>query len=320
MGVNVGVADPFVSGAQPGFEPQPDSPMLRALAGGECSGADPNCRKCFIDGASMDCHRVAHLLDIGAAQFETQATVRITYTSGRVETFTGWTALPPGLDITLGGSEAVVAGAVFGYWNGVRGFGFAAETAVGAVVASRLLGGDGGAGDLFRGFSSSFAPQKRSDLSGDKDLHPPNVEIKHEGLTECVKNYLSKFYDRKILDEVIIHRDELPAIVAGKDKTGAYTSNEYEIWFNKNQYSPNTKAGIALIGHELTHILQWRKYGAAFGVLYLGDSVKVGATTAIISPLATGDAAYKLNSYEMAATKKEKEILADLDKNGNPCP
>ena len=66
MGVNVGVADPFVSPNPAGFEPQPESPMLRSLSG-ECSGADPSCRKCTLDGASMDCHRVLRVMEMGAA-------------------------------------------------------------------------------------------------------------------------------------------------------------------------------------------------------------------------------------------------------------
>jgi hypothetical protein len=41
--------------------------MLRPLAGGECSGADPSCRKCTVDGASMDCHRVLRVMEMGAA-------------------------------------------------------------------------------------------------------------------------------------------------------------------------------------------------------------------------------------------------------------
>jgi hypothetical protein len=138
--------------------------------------------------------------------------------------------------------------------------------------------------------------------------------VTSEGLTPCVKQYLSKFFDKKLLDQINIHRDELPAIVPGKDDTAAYTASEYDIWFNKGQYSPNTTRGIARIGHEVEHAYQWRKYGGAFGLLYLGDSAAVFYITG------NPDLAYPLNRFELSAQKKEKQILDDINKNGNPCP
>ena len=155
--------------------------------------------------------------------------------------------------------------------------------------------------------------QERQDLKGDKNLKPPQINVTNEGLTPCVKQYLSKFFARKLLDQIIIHRDELPAIVPGKDDTAAYAANESEIWFNKGQYSPNTSRGIGRIGHEVEHAYQWNKY-SAFGLLYLGDSVGVFYATG------RTEFAYELNRFEISARKKEKQILDDIAKNGNPCP
>ncbi len=166
---------------------------------------------------------------------------------------------------------------------------------------------------IFRLPQNSFA-QKRSDTTGDKDLKPPQTNVTHEGLTPCVNDYLSKFFDRKLLDQIEVHRDQLPAIVPGKDDTAAYTASERDIWFNKGQYSPNTTTGIALIGHEVEHAHQWRKYGGAFGLLYLGDSA--GVFYASGNPAL----AYPMNRFEVSARKKEKQILDDMEKNGNPCP
>lgn len=134
-----------------------------------------------------------------------------------------------------------------------------------------------------------------------------------EGLTDCVKNYLSKFFDRKVLDSIRVDKDHLPFIAPSDAR--AFTNNGEVIAFNKGEYQPNTKRGIALIGHETVHIFQARKYGdATFGALYLGDSA------ALLYEFKNMDVAYLANRFEVEAFKKQREIEADLDKNGNPCP
>jgi hypothetical protein len=70
--------------------------------------------------------------------------------------------------------------------------------------------------------------------------------------------------------------------------------------------------GIALIGHEITHIFQARKYGdTAFDLSYLGDSAVQWIR---------GGNDYRDNRFEKEAFAKEDKIRADLDKHGNPCP
>ena len=158
LGANVGTEDPFLSAeGEAGYVPDAVMPRLGEVG---CSVANPTCTRCTLDGVGFDCERAFEMLERGAVTFESWATVRVTYRSGRVETYSDRSTLPPGLDIRFRGSEAVLAGAVFGYWNGVRGFGFAVSTAIGAVFASRMPGSEGRANDLFRGFSSSFAPQQ----------------------------------------------------------------------------------------------------------------------------------------------------------------
>jgi hypothetical protein len=66
-GVNVGVADPLVSPEPEGFAAQGGVAMLSALAEGGCSAGNPACRRCALDGFEMDCERVSHLIEIGAA-------------------------------------------------------------------------------------------------------------------------------------------------------------------------------------------------------------------------------------------------------------
>lgn len=59
---------------------------------------------------------------------------------------------------------------------------------------------------------------------------------------------------------------------------------------------------------------QWRKYGGAFALMYLGDSAGLLYVTGNPSIIYVG------NRFELAARKKEKQIWDDLIKNGNPCP
>jgi YD repeat-containing protein len=114
MGVNVGQSDPFIQPFDP--PPTPPEPGLLSLWGGESScGSNPNCTTCYLDGFQIGCAEAFHMLDIGAAEFHTQTTVNVTYTSGRTESFTGYTNLPPGLDIRFTGSRAVIAYAWFDY-------------------------------------------------------------------------------------------------------------------------------------------------------------------------------------------------------------
>ncbi|HBB87811.1 MAG TPA: hypothetical protein DC047_09370 [Blastocatellia bacterium] len=156
--------------------------------------------------------------------------------------------------------------------------------------------------------SGSIDPQQRQDLKGDKDIKPPDV--KTEFITPCVQQYLSKFFGGQSLGGIQIQRDYLPPI-APIDAL-AFTNTGDLISFNKGEYQPNTMDGIALIGHEITHNFQARKYGdARFGVSYLGDSA---------AQWARGRDAYLSNRFEKEAFAKEKEIRADLAKRGNPCP
>ena len=131
-----------------------------------------------------------------------------------------------------------------------------------------------------------------------------------EHLSDCVTQYLAKYFDKGVLKQITIRRDYLPPI-APKDAR-AFTPTGDQIFFNKNEYQPNTIDGIGLIGHEVAHIFQARKYGdAAFGLIYLGDSAAMW--------LMGGDA-YTDNAFEKAAFAKQDEILKDLYRNGNPCP
>ncbi len=157
-----------------------------------------------------------------------------------------------------------------------------------------------------------YTGQGRQELKGDKDLHPPNPNIKREYLTPCVQKYLSKFFGGTSLAGIEVVRG-LPAIAPSD--ADAFTNTGDQISFNEGKYQPNTKEGIALIGHEVTHIFQARKYGdQLFELFYLGDSA------GLLYLFQNMDMAYLGNRFEREAFMKQAEIEKNLAKNGNPCP
>ena len=154
-------------------------------------------------------------------------------------------------------------------------------------------------------------PQQRSDLKGASKV--PDINIKREYLTPCVQRYLSKFFGGQSLAGIEIQRDYLPPIAPNDAR--AFTNTGSLISFNKGEYQPNTKRGIELIGHEVAHNFQARKYGdAIFATLYLGDSA------ALLYQFKNLDMAYLGNRFEREAFALQAEIERDLAKNGNPCP
>src|SRR5207237_4837079 len=98
--------------------------------------------------------------------------------------------------------------------------------------------------------------------------------------------------------------DGLPWFVP-KDGTGAVTTSKGDIYYPEGEYNPYTIKGIAAIAHELVHIMQWRKYGDTFGVMYLsesaGQSYQNGAQWA-----------YWGNRFERPAYEKEREVASAL--------
>ncbi len=153
--------------------------------------------------------------------------------------------------------------------------------------------------------------QQRQDLKGATKV--PDINVKREYLTDCVQKYLAKFFGGQSLAGIVVKRDYLPPIAPNDAR--AFTNTGSLISFNKGEYQPNTKRGIELIGHEIAHIFQARKYGdAVFAALYLGDSA------ALLYQFKNLDMAYLGNRFEKEAFAKQAEIEKDLAKNGNPCP
>jgi YD repeat-containing protein len=131
MGVDVGFFDPFIEIIQP---PPPNEfgPIAPMLTGDQSGcGSNPNCTRCYLDGFEIGCAEAFHLMDIGAAEFHTSTTVYVTYTSGRTETYTGYTNLPPGSFFSFTGDYARAAAFVFNVVNLFTGnFNAAVHTAI----------------------------------------------------------------------------------------------------------------------------------------------------------------------------------------------
>ncbi len=57
------------------------------------------------------------------------------------------------------------------------------------------------------------------------------------------------------LGKVRVHRDEQSAALAGELGARAFTNRE-DIYFNRGEYNPDTRAGTHLLAHELAHVRQ----------------------------------------------------------------
>jgi hypothetical protein len=157
--------------------------------------------------------------------------------------------------------------------------------------------------------------QERQDLKGDRNRKVPSVQASSKGLSDCVKKWLSRFFDRTVLDQIRIHGDGLPPLIP-EEGTGAATTSNQDIYFPKGEYNPHTITGIATIGHEIEHIMQFRKYGDSFGLLYLAESASVGL---LVSP----SLVYWGNRFEVQARGREQEIvsyLTAMTDGKDPCP
>lgn len=173
---------------------------------------------------------------------------------------------------------------------------------------------------------------QRSEMSDDKrsiqEKRRREGSDKDPGLTDCTKNYLSKFYDRSLLD-TITWEHGIPWYVP-MDAAG-FTLGVH-IYFGEGQYDSQngiSNGEMELIGHEAAHVQQFRQNGEfSMAMKYLFESAKQGAkgfVEGLSSPVpglgvafATHDSYYG-NKYEIEAEAMEKKIRADMIKNGNPC-
>ncbi len=82
----------------------------------------------------------------------------------------------------------------------------------------------------------------------------------------------------KNFDNIRIHKDEQAANLSKQLNAVAFTAGS-DIYFNKNQYNPESYVGQKLIAHELTHTIQQNNNQSQNSVIQKKDNKKSGTTT-----------------------------------------
>ncbi len=162
--------------------------------------------------------------------------------------------------------------------------------------------------------------QDRSDLKIDRDVFKNKKPRTYPGLPDCVKNYLSKFFEKSLLDAITWDQG-VPFYVP--IDAAAFTLDDH-IYFGPGSYNPLNgiqEDEIILIAHEVTHSRQYRENGSLRQkARYLSESAAQGIVGTIEWNAGMGFAlSYYGNKYEKEAYDLDKKVRDDLIKNGNPC-
>jgi RHS repeat-associated protein len=112
-------------------------------------------------------------------------------------------------------------------------------------------------------------------------------------LTDCEKDKLKDYIPQEDLDNADITEGKVPWYTP-EDKIGITRGKK--IYFRAGAYNAATRGGIALLGHELVHVGQYR--AGMNWLKYLWASRR----------------GYDNNKYEIPADAKEQEILDDMAK------
>lgn len=122
-------------------------------------------------------------------------------------------------------------------------------------------------------------------------------------LPEDVCQILSKYFDEDVLREILIF-EGLPWYVS--PEADAYTDRN-RIYFRPGAFRPETLKGLALIGHEVAHVLQYAATGKwRFRKMYVADWMKK------YTRLRNSRLAYYEIEFEKAAREIEAQIYSDL--------
>ncbi len=122
-------------------------------------------------------------------------------------------------------------------------------------------------------------------------------------LPESAKKLLAPYFPGLDLDRISV-QEGIPWYVPMK--AVAYT-DRHKIYFAPGSYDPYSIEGIALIGHEIIHMLQYAEHGTwRFRYCYAKAWVLAFGRTRSFN------AAYCLNPFECAAREMEERIYRDL--------
>ena len=146
---------------------------------------------------------------------------------------------------------------------------------IGRVAAPSLVGGGAGGG---------------------VDGEGKDSEEKRE-LDSCEKSTLEPYIPKEDLDSAVLHDGKVPFYLA--NRFDAITRGNH-IYVRPNAYDPSVPAGLALLGHELEHVGQYRG----------------GMTVFSYWQSTLGPDGYDGSPYEIAAYATQLRIGNDLTKNG----
>jgi len=117
-------------------------------------------------------------------------------------------------------------------------------------------------------------------------------------LTGCEKQKLAPYIPKIDLDKADLHDGKVPWYL-GKGYDGITRGNN--IYFRPDVYDPSTVAGLALLGHELVHVGQYRQ-----GLTWL-------------KYLNASRHGYDKNPYEAPANDIQNRIKNELKKGCREC-
>ena len=127
--------------------------------------------------------------------------------------------------------------------------------------------------------------------------------VSHRTLPEPARSLLSPYFPGLDLSEIRIHSG-IPWYVPMRPS--AYTDRNH-LYFAPGCFDPDCAQGLALIGHELAHFAQYRKYGKwRFRAKYLKAwLVEFCRHWSFVE-------AYMKNEFELEASLMEDRIYDDL--------
>jgi RHS repeat-associated protein len=182
--------------------------------------------------------------------------------------------------------------------------GFAAGIGLSRVLSSIPIGSIGPGG------TPGFNPNAGYGFQGNSGLAEA-FDPKRDGISDCVKKLLGPWFSELVLNNIRLVQG-IPRFVRG-DANG-FTDGGNVIFLRK--IDQQTSTGIALIGHELTHVRQSKRFGSFWFTKYY-------AQNSWREWRAGRDPAGRGNPLEKEAYDMEDAIKTDLEKHfgsKNPCP
>jgi RHS repeat-associated protein len=144
-------------------------------------------------------------------------------------------------------------------------------------------------------------------------------------ISDCVKKLLQKYFPNLDLSKVRLNSFEdtpLPLKIPFVQGADAWTLGN-DIFFNQGELDQSSAIGIALIGHELTHVQQYASLGFGFPEIGVGPFINAYFPAIGWNMLKgmNADEAYRKSYFEAPAFGMYDRILADLGGPNakNPC-